>query len=202
MAKVAHITWVLVVSPAIPALAEPTHRYAKANPGKLNWGFGQGTAPHMFGEMFKSATGIDVANIPYKSGPQAVPDMLGGRIDINFGTLSNLLPLIREGKVRAIAVTSEVRSPDLPNVPTMAQSGFQQLTRGDWIGFWAPAGTSPDIVNRLNREINAGLTSAETQAAMEKLGFEASVVHQEFARLSARDQDWTPAAKAAGILAK
>src|SRR5262249_22706274 len=69
-----------------------------------------------------TATGIDVANIPYKSGTQAVPDMLGGRIDINFGTLSNLLPLIREGKVRALAVTSEARSPDLPDVPTMAQS--------------------------------------------------------------------------------
>ncbi len=149
VAKVAHITWVLVVSPAIPATSlSQLIDHAKVNPGKLNWGFGQGTAPHMFGEMFKAATGIDVANIPYKSGPQAVPDMLGGRIDINFGTLSNLLPLIREGKVRAIAVTSEVRSPDLPNVPTMAQSGFQQLTRGDWIGFWAPAGTSPDIVKQ------------------------------------------------------
>jgi tripartite-type tricarboxylate transporter receptor subunit TctC len=158
----------------------------------------------MFGEMFKAATGIDVANIPYKSGPQAVPDMLGGRIDINFGTLSNLLPLIREGKVRAIAVTSEVRSPDLPNVPTMAQSGFPQLTRGDWIGFWAPAGTSPDIVNRLNREINAGVTSPETQAAMKKLGFEPSVGSpQEFAAFIREEiKGWTLAAKAAGILAK
>ena len=111
--------------------------YAKANPGKLNWGFGQGTAPHMFGELFKAETGIDVANIPYKSGTLAVPDLLGGRIDMNFGTLSNLLPLIREGKLRALAVTSEARSPDLPDVPTMTQSGFPRLTRGDWIGLWA-----------------------------------------------------------------
>ena len=174
VATVARITWVLVVRPAIPATSlSQLIDHAKANPGKLNWGFGQGTAPHMFGEMFKAATGIDVANIPYKSGTQAVPDMLGGRIDINFGTLSNLLPLIREGKVRAIAVTSEARSPDLPDVPTMAQSGFPQLTRGDWIGFWAPAGTSPDIVNRLNREINAGLTTPETQGRHEEARFRA-----------------------------
>ena len=191
VAKVARITWVLVVSPAIPVTSlSQLIDHAKANPGKLNWGFGQGTAPHMFGEMFKAATGIDVANIPYKGGFQAVPDMLGGRIDINFGTLSNLLPLIREGKVRAIAITSEVRSSDLPSVPTMAQSGFQQLTRGDWIGFWVPAGTSSDIVNRLNREINAGLTSPETQAAMKKLGFEPKVGYRRsLQRLSARIKD-------------
>src|SRR5262245_59238044 len=124
--------------------------------------------------------------------------------DFNFGTLSNLLPLIREGKVRALAVTSKARSPDLADVPTMAQSGFPQLTRGDWIGFWAPAGTSPDIVNRLNREINAGLTTPETKAAMKKLGFEPSVGSpQEFAAFI-RDEieAWTPAAKAADILPK
>lgn len=205
VAMVARVSWVLVVRPGITATSlSQLIDHAKNNPGKLNWGFGQGTAPHMFGEMFKTATGIDVANIPYKSGTQAVLDMLGGRIDINFGTLSNLLPLIREGKVRAIAVTSEVRSPELPDVPTMAQSGLQQLTRGDWIGFWAPLGTSPDIVNRLNREINAGLTSPETQAAMKKLGFEPSVgSSQEFAAfIRAEIKDWTPAAMAAGILAK
>jgi tripartite-type tricarboxylate transporter receptor subunit TctC len=205
VATVARINWVLVVRPGLPANSVgQLIEHAKANPGKLNWGFGQGTAPHMFGEMFKAATGIVVTNIPYKSGAQAVPDMLGGRIDINFGTLSNLLPLIREGKVRAIAVTSEARSPDLPDVPTMAQSGFPQLTRGDWIGFWAPAGTSADIVNRLNREINAGLTTAETKAAMKKLGFEPSVGSpQEFAAFIRNEMEaWTPAAKAADILPK
>jgi tripartite-type tricarboxylate transporter receptor subunit TctC len=205
VATAARIDWVLVVRPGLPANSlGQLIEYAKANPGKLNWGFGQGTAPHMFGEMFKSVTGIDVANVPYRSGTQAVPDMLGGRIDINFGTLSTLLPLIREGKVRAIAVTSEVQSPDLPDVPTMAQSGFPQLTRGDWIGFWAPGGTSPDIVNRLNREINAGLATPETKAAMRKLGFEPRIGSpQQFAAFIRNEIDiWTPAAKAAGILPK
>jgi len=205
VATVARIAWVVVVRPELPATSlRQLIEHAKANPGKLNWGFGQGTAPHMFGEMLKTATGIDVANIPYKSGTQAVPDMLGGRIDINIGTLSTLLPLIRDGKVRAIAVTSEARSPDLPDVPTMAQSGFPQLTRGDWIGFWAPAGTPPDIVTRLNREINAGLATPETKAAMKRLGFEPSVRSpQEFAAFIRDEMEaWTPAAKAADILPK
>ena len=176
--------------------------HAKANPGKLNWGFGQGTAPHMFGELFEAATGIDVARIPYKSGSQAVPDMLGGRIDINFGTVSNLLPLIREGKLRAIAITSGARSPELPDVPTMSESGFPQLTRGDWTGFWAPAGTPANIVTRLNSEINAGLMTPEMKAAMRKLDFEPRVGSpQDFARFIIAEMDaWTPAAKAAGIL--
>jgi tripartite-type tricarboxylate transporter receptor subunit TctC len=205
VATAARVDWVLVVRPGLPANSlGQLIEHAKANPGKLNWGFGQGTAPHMFGEMFKSVTGIDVVNIPYKSGTQAVPDMLGGRIDINFGTLSNLLPLIREGKVRALAVTSGAQSPDLPGVPTMEQSGFPQLTRGDWIGFWTPGGTSPDIVNRLNREINAAVATPEMKAAMRKLGFEPRIgSSEEFAAFIRNEIDiWTPAAKAAGILPK
>ena len=203
VATVSSLAWVLVVRPAIPATSvRQLIDHAKANPGKLNWGFGQGTPPHMFGEMFKAATGIDVAGIPYKSGSLAVPDMLGGRIDMNFGTVSNLLPLIREGKLRAIAITSAARSPDLPDVPTMAESGFPQLTRGDWTGFWAPAGTPANIVTRLNSEINAGVTTPAMRAAMKKLDFQPKVGSPEdFARFILDEMDaWTPAAKAAGIL--
>jgi tripartite-type tricarboxylate transporter receptor subunit TctC len=197
------LAWVLVVRPALPVTSvRQLIDHAKANPGKLNWGFGQGTAPHMYGEMFKAATGIDVAGIPYKSGSLAVPDMLGGRIDMNFGTISNLLPLIREGKVRAIAITSEARRPDLPDVATMAESGFPQLTRGDWTGIWAPRGTPANIVMRLNSEINAGVTTPEMKAAMKKLDFEPKVGSpQDFAKFIVAEMEaWTPAAKAAGIL--
>jgi tripartite-type tricarboxylate transporter receptor subunit TctC len=197
------LDWVLVVRPALPvASVRQLIDYAKASPGKLNWGFGQGTPPHMFGEMFKAATGIDVAGIPYKSGTQAVSDMLGGHIDMNFGTISNLLPLIREGKVRAIAVTSEARRPDLPDVAAMAESGFPQLTRGDWTGIWAPPGTPANIVTRLNSEINAGVTTPAMRAAMKKLDFEPKVGSpQDFAKFIVAEMEaWTPAAKAAGIL--
>jgi len=203
VAAAARLYWVLVVRPGLPASSlRQLIEYAKANPGKLNWGFGQGTAPHMFGEMFKVVTRIDVANIPYKSGTQAVPDMLGSRIDLNFGTLSNLLPLIREGKARAIAVTSEARSSDLPDVPTMAEAGFPRLTRGDWVGFWAPAGAPADVVAKLNGEINAGLQTPAMTASMKRLGFEPKVGSaQEFAAFIRDEMKiWTPAARAAGIL--
>jgi tripartite-type tricarboxylate transporter receptor subunit TctC len=203
VATASSLAWILVVRPAIPATSvRQLIDHAKANPGKLNWGFGQGTPPHMFGEMFKAAAGINVANIPYKSGSLAVPDMLGGRIDMNIGTVANLLPLIREGKLRAIAITSAARSPDLPDVPTMAESGFPQLTRGDWTGFWAPAGTPANVVTQLNSEINAAVTTPAMRAAMKKLDFEPKVGSpEEFAKfILAEMEAWTPAAKAAGIL--
>jgi tripartite-type tricarboxylate transporter receptor subunit TctC len=203
VATASSLAWILVVRPVIPATSvRQLIEHAKANPGKLNWGFGQSTPPHMFGEMFRTATGIDVARISYKSGSQAIPDMLGGRIDMNFGTVSNLLPLVREGKLRAIAITSAARSPDLADVPTMSESGFPQLTRGDWTGFWAPARTPAHIVTRLNSEINAVLTMPAMRAAMRKLDFEPRTASpQEFAAFILNEiETWTPAAKAAGIL--
>jgi tripartite-type tricarboxylate transporter receptor subunit TctC len=203
VATVSSFAWILVVRPDLAATSvRQLIDYAKANPGKLDWGFGQGTAPHMFGEMFMAETGIDVARIPYKSGSLAVPDMLGGRIDMNFGAISNLLPLIREGKLRAIGITREARSPDLPDVPTMSESGFPRLTRGDWTGFWAPAGTPVNIVSRLNSEINASVATPEVRAAMKKLDFEPKVGSaDDFARFIVDEMEaWTPAAKAAGIL--
>jgi tripartite-type tricarboxylate transporter receptor subunit TctC len=201
--SVSALNWILVVRPTLPAKSvRELIEHAKANPGKVNWGYGQGTPPHMYGEMFKAATGIDVAGIPYKSGSLAVPDMLGGRIDMNFGTVSNLLPLVREGKLRTIATTGAARSPDLPDVLTMAESGFPQLTRGDWMGLWAPAGTPANIVSKLNSEINAGVTTPAMRAAMKKLDFEPKVGSPEdFARFILEEMDaWTPAARAAGIL--
>lgn len=109
----------LVITPEVPAktLAEFI-AYAKAHPGKLNFGFGQGTLPQLVGEMFKRASGTDIANIPYKGGVQAVTDMLGGRVQMNIGTISTLAPLVRKGKLRALAVTSATRNHELPEVPT------------------------------------------------------------------------------------
>jgi tripartite-type tricarboxylate transporter receptor subunit TctC len=197
--------WVLVVAPTVPARSvKELVDYANANPGKLNWGFGQGTSPHMFGELFKAATGIEVHNVPYKSGTQAVPDVLAGRIDMNFGTVSNLLPLIKEGKLRALAVSSEARNSDLPDVPTMAESGFPHLTRGAWVGLWAPAGTPAHIVRRLNAETNASVATSAMKAAMRRLDFEPKFGSpQEFTALIQEEiEAWTPAAKAAGIIPK
>jgi tripartite-type tricarboxylate transporter receptor subunit TctC len=175
--------------------------YAKAYPGQLNWGFGQGTGPHLLGEMFVAATGLDVAKISYKGGAQAIPDMLGGRIHMNLGITANLLPLIREGKLRALAVTSEKRDSELPDVPTMIESGFPRLTRGYWSGLLAPVRTQAEIVIRLNAEINATTTRPEIQSNMKRLGFAPKIGSpQDFAALLADEiEAWTTAAKVAGI---
>jgi len=129
--------FVLVVAPDVPAKSvQELVAYARANPGKINFGFGQGTLPHILGASLKASTGVDIASIPYKGGSQAVADMLGGHIQMNFGTTATLLPLIRQGKLRALAVTGEARDRDLPDVPTMAESGFPALTLHYWMAVW------------------------------------------------------------------
>jgi tripartite-type tricarboxylate transporter receptor subunit TctC len=155
----------------------------------------------MLGEMFVAETVTDVARISYKSGPQAIPDLLGGRIHMNFGVTVNFLPLIQDGKLHAIAVTSETRDPDLPDVPTMSESGLPRLTRGFWSGLLAPAGTPAEIVNRLNAEINASLRTAEMAASLMKLGFQPKITSPQgfSALLTDEIEAWTAAAKAAGI---
>lgn len=196
-------SYTLVVTPSLPIRSvQELVAYAKANPGKLNWGFGSATGPHLLGEMFLAETDIDVARISYKSGPQVIPDLLSGRVHINIGVTTNFLPLIQEGKLRAIAVTSEARDRDLPDVLTMTESGLPRLTRGFWSGLLAPAGTPVAIVNRLNAEINASLATPEMKASLGKLGFEPKTGSpQDFAALLADEiVTWTAAAKAAGIV--
>jgi tripartite-type tricarboxylate transporter receptor subunit TctC len=198
-------SYVLVIAPSVPARSvKELIDYAKANPGKLNWGFGQATGPHLFGELFRAATGIDVNKIPYKGGTEAVPDLLGGRIQMNFGVTANFLPLIREGKLHALAIGSDTRSLDLPDVPTMIECGLPQLTRGYWSGLAAPAGTPADIVSRLNAEINASLATPEMKASLMKLGYERRTGSpQDFAVLLADEiEAWGAAAKLAGIVAQ
>jgi tripartite-type tricarboxylate transporter receptor subunit TctC len=199
-------SYVLVVAPSVPARSvKELIDYARANPGKLNWGFGQATGPHLFGELFRIATRIDVNKIPYKGGTEAVPDLLGGRIQMNFGVIANFLPLIREEKLRALRVGSETRSLDLPDVPTMIECGLPQLTRGYWSGLAAPAGTPAEIVNRLNAEVNASLATPEMKASLMKLGYKVKEAGspQDFAILLADEIDaWGAAAKLAGIVAQ
>ena len=127
---------VLVVSARTPAnTLQEFVAYAKSKPGKLNFGFGQGTLPHLIGEAFKIATATDIASIPYRGGAQAITDMLGGRVDMNFGAGATLVPLIRAGKIKALAVTSPTRSAELANVPTMIECGLPGLTTVTHYGF-------------------------------------------------------------------
>ncbi len=172
--------------------------YAKANPGKLNFGFGQGTLPHLVGEAFKLETGTQIASIPYRGGAQAIADMLGGRIHVNFGAGATLVPLIREGKIKALAATGPTRNPELPDVPTMIESGLPRLTTVTYYGFFGPAGTPADVVGKINNEINESLKSSELRAVMFKAGFEpAGGSPQQFAALIAEQmQHWAPIVKA------
>jgi tripartite-type tricarboxylate transporter receptor subunit TctC len=144
---------VLVVPVSLPADSlQELIAYAKAHPGELNVGFGQGTLPHLVSEAFKQATGTDIASIPYRGGAQAISDMLGGRIHMNFGAGATLVPLIREGRIKALAATGPERDRDLPDVPTMIESGFPRLTTVTYYGFLGPAATPADVVVRINGE--------------------------------------------------
>ena len=142
------VTWshVLAVAPSVPAktVAELV-AHAKANPGKLAFGYGLATMPHILGETFRQATGIDIVSVPYRGGEGARADLLGGRIHINVAPVPQLLPLIRDGKIRPLAYTGPKRSPDLPDVPTMTESGYPQVGFNPdvWMGIFAPAGTPP-----------------------------------------------------------
>ena len=165
----------LVIAPDVPArtMAEFV-AHARAHPGTLNFGFGQGTLPQLVGEMFKLAAGVTIANIPYKGGAQAIPDMLGGRVQMNIGTISTLAPLVREGKLRALAVTSAERNPELPDVPTMAESGLPEVASATPYGLFAPAGVPASVIARLNGSVNESLNSEELRAAIRRIGFEPS----------------------------
>ncbi|MFL6800092.1 MAG: Bug family tripartite tricarboxylate transporter substrate binding protein [Xanthobacteraceae bacterium] len=190
---------VLVVAADVPASSvQELVAYAKANPGKLNFGFGQGTFPHLVGELFKLETGTAIANIPYKGGTQAVTDMLGGHVHLNFGTLATLVPQVRAGKLKALAITGPSRAPELPEVPTMIESGLPTMTTVTYYGFIGPAGTPSEVVMRLNSEVNECLKSSELTTAMIKVGFTPKGGSaQEFAALfSEQQQKWGPIVKA------
>ncbi len=202
VATVGASTLVLVVPPSVPAksLAEFV-AHAKAGPGTLNFGFGQGTLPHLVGAALLVAAGVDMASVPYRGGAQAVIDMLGGRIHMLLGATVTLAPLVRDGKLRALAVSSPQRHRDLPDVPTMIESGFPALTTVTYYGILGPAGLPADIVVRLNSDVNESLKSSELQANVRQAGFEPQGGSpQDFAALIASQlQQWAPIVKATGF---
>jgi tripartite-type tricarboxylate transporter receptor subunit TctC len=201
IATVASTSWVLVVAPGVPAgSVSELIAYARANPGQLNFGYALGTASQLIGELFKRTTGTDIASIPYKGGTGVVPDMLGGRVQVYFGTPVTILPLIRAGKLKALAVTSAARSPQLPDVPTMIESGLPDLSLTLWMGILAPAGTPANLVDKLNGTINEGLRSVKLAADMTELGFEAKIgTPQDFAAFIADEAPkWSAIVQASG----
>ncbi len=203
IAKVSQNHEVLVVHPAFAArsVAELV-AYAKANPGKLNYGSaGHGNATHLAAELFKLRTGIDIVHIPYKGAADAVTAVLGGQVQMFFGDIGGVLPLLREGTLRALAVSSEARNALVPDLPTMIESGVPDYVVLTYIGVVAPAGTPAGIVGRLNTAINESLTSPEVAAAFAKLGAELRPgAPADFAAfLAAETQKWSNVVKSANI---
>jgi tripartite-type tricarboxylate transporter receptor subunit TctC len=201
---IAQWSHVLVVQPGLPVKTlNELIAYAKINPGKVTFGFGINTPPQILGETLKLAAEVDIRSIPYRGGAQAVQDMLGGRIDMNFGSTSTLLPLIKAGKLKAIAFTGATRSPDLPDVPTVVEAGYPQIAFNPdaWAAILAPAGTSPAIVGILNAKINASLQSPELGASLAKFGFQGKQMSPtEFAAFLASEMKrWPPVVRAAGL---
>jgi tripartite-type tricarboxylate transporter receptor subunit TctC len=192
----------LVIHPSLPVktLAEFID-YAKANPGKVTFGFGLGTHPHVIGEHFKITTGTEIISIPYRASAQSLSDLLSGRIQMNVGPGSTLLPQVQQGKVRALAYTGRTRSRNLPDVPTMAECGFPQLTSYFWQGVLAPAGTPSAVIDRLRVAVNKTLEAADVQAALEKLGLEsqASSLEELVERIAEEARRWPPIVKTAGL---
>ncbi|HLH94639.1 MAG TPA: tripartite tricarboxylate transporter substrate binding protein [Xanthobacteraceae bacterium] len=171
VAVVAATANILVVNPSVPAksVAELI-AYAKANPGKVNFSSGGiGTLPHLIGEYFKSHAGIDVIHVPYRGGGPSIQDVVAGHVQYTFEGISVLLPLIKTGQLRALAVTSAQRSPLLPDVPTMIESGFPDFATSAWTGLLAPAGTPPEVIAKLNGAVNAALQTADMKAALDRL---------------------------------
>jgi tripartite-type tricarboxylate transporter receptor subunit TctC len=193
---------VLVINPNVPAktLQELVH-YAKANPGKLTSGATIGISPHICLEVLRVRTGTNIVFVPYKGAAPAIADLLGGQIQIGMSSKAVLLPLIKEGRLRAIAVTSETRWPELPDVPTMAESGLTGMPPYVWFGLLAPAQTPEPIIAKLNAAVNAGLKLPEMQASIAKLGMETrSLTAREFAdKLAEEERSWADAIRESGI---
>jgi len=162
---------VMEVNPSFPAKTVPEFiAYAKANPGRINFASGGNRAPpHVSGELFKMMTGVNIVHIPYRGLAPALTDLIGGQVQVMFGTMPPSIEYIRTGKLRALAVTTATRSAALPDIPTVGEfvPGYEAST---WYGVGAPKNTPADIVEKLNREINAGLADPKLKARLVDFG--------------------------------
>ena len=161
----------MVVNPSVPAKTVPEFiAYAKANPGKVNMASaGNGTAPHVAGELFKMMTGVNMVHVPYRGDAPALTDLLGGQVQVDVPHPVSSIEYIRAGKLRALAVTTATRSEALPDIPTVGEfvPGYEASA---WYGLGAPKNTPAEIVDKLNKEINAALADPKIKARLADLG--------------------------------
>jgi tripartite-type tricarboxylate transporter receptor subunit TctC len=196
---------VLVVNPSFPVKSVPEFiAYAKANPGKISYASGgSGSAPHLYGELFKAMAGVDLVHVPYRGGGPAVIDLLSGQVPVMFDNLPTSLEHIRSGKLRALGVTSAARLDVLPDIPTV-DDFLPGYAASGWNGFGAPRNTPPEIIDRLNREINAGLADTTFKVRFAQLNnVPLSMTAAEFGRFMTEEaKKWGKVIRAANIKAE
>ncbi|MGH6622547.1 MAG: Bug family tripartite tricarboxylate transporter substrate binding protein, partial [Burkholderiaceae bacterium] len=205
IAHVANSVNVLLIAPNVKAAnVKELIALLKASPGGYNYGSsGNGTIVHLTGELFKSATGTYVLHIPYRGTALVIPDMVTGQVHLLFDNIASAMPHIKDGRLRALAVTSSKRSPLLPDLPTVSDTvaGFESVT---WFGVFGPKGLPPDVVQKLNAEINAVLRTPEFQERLKSLGFDAAGgTPADFAKVVAADTaKWAALIKERKIVAE
>jgi tripartite-type tricarboxylate transporter receptor subunit TctC len=201
VAAISRYTFVMVVHPSMPANTVPEFiAYAKANPGKIKMASGGIAALHVFGELFKMMTGVDMVHVPYRGGGPAFNDLLAGQVQVMFPTIVSSIGYIRAGRLRALAVTAATRSEALPDIPTVAEfvPGYEA---SGWSGLGAPKATPAEIVDKLNKEINAALADPKIKARLADLGGTALAGSPtDFGRLIADETEkWGKVIRAANI---
>ena len=193
---------VLVINPQVPVKSvQELVDYAKKNPGKLAFASsGSGTSIHMAGELFKQRAGIDVLHVPYKGSAPAITDLIGGQVQFMFDNMPSSWPHVQSGKLRALAVTTTDRSKSAPDLPTMQESGFEKFDVSSWFGMIAPAGTPPEVIEKLNAAMNKALDKPEVLKAYESLGAVGQkTTPAEFGAFIKSEVDgWAPVVKTSG----
>jgi tripartite-type tricarboxylate transporter receptor subunit TctC len=194
---------ILVVTPGLPVHSvRDLVAYAKANPGKLNYAsFGNGTSSHLAGELFKSLAGVSATHVPYKGAGPALTDLLAGRVDLLFDNIITSLPHIKDGRLRALAVTAAQRSRLVPDVPTMAEAGLPGQEISGWLGLVAPAGTPSEIVEKLSAQMARQLRLPEVQEKLVGVEAVGSTPAEFDAFMRSERAKWTRLVKEAGIRA-
>ncbi len=195
---------VLVVNPTLPVNSvKELVALARAKPGQLSFGSGggNGSSDQMAGELFKLLAGVDIVHVPYKSGPQAQNDLIGGQITIYLGGIPVQLPMIKAGKVKALGTSGLKRSPVLPDVPTIAEAGVPGYEVDVWYGLFAPRGTPKNVVAKIAAEVSRSVKSPELQERLNGLGVEAAgTTPAEFKTLFSKEiEKWAKVVTAARI---
>ena len=202
VASMIHQPLIMLVNPSVPAKTMPEFiAYAKANPGKINMASGgTGSTNHVAGELFKMMAGVNLVHVPYRGAGPALTDLLGGQIDLFFGGMASTVDHARAGRLRALAITTGMRSEVIPNIPAVSEfvPGYEA---SDWFGLGAPKNTPAEVIDKLNRAINSGLADAKLKARLADQGATVNAgTPADFGKLIAEETEkWAKVVKFAGI---